>query len=210
MRERAREPLRRRGRVPCAGGGRARGPYALTRWLPPRRSASCARALRAAACSCSCAGRGRWPLRFGTCKTGSGHMLWRAVMWCIYSATGRGRSPLRPRRGRAARCVMDSPNAMRRAQWRAVAAVVGARSRLRPLVYGAAGASAAVDAGRCVYRTQAHAASTSEYFWVYLQVVVRLSVRYLEVNPQGLRYAQSGFVLPIPGPGTNWLHFRRE
>ena len=68
---------------------------------------------------------------------------------------------------------MDSPNAMRRAQWRAVAAVVGARSRLRPLVYGAAGASAAVvDAGRCVYRTQAHAASTSEYFWVYLQVVV--------------------------------------
>ena len=90
---------------------------------------------------------------------------------------------------------MDSPNAMRRAQWRAVAAVVGARSRLRPLVYGAAGASAAVDAGRCVYRTQAHAASTSEYFWVYLQVVVRLSVRYLEVNPQGLRYTQSGFVL---------------
>ena len=132
--------------------------------LPPRRSASCARALRAAACSCSCAGRGRWPLRFGTCKTGSGHMFWRAVMWCIYSATGRGRSPLRPRRGRAARCVMDSPNAMRRAQWRAVAAVVGARSRLRPLVYGAAGASAAVDAGRCVYRTQAHAASTSESF----------------------------------------------
>ena len=164
MRERAREPLRRRGRVPCAGGGRARGPYALTRWLPPRRSASCARALRAAACSCSCAGRGRWPLRFGTCKTGSGHMFWRAVMWCIYSAAGRGRSPLRPRRGRAARCVMDSPNAMRRAQWRAVAAVVGARSRLRPLVYGAAGASAAVDAGRCVYRTQAHAASTSESF----------------------------------------------
>ena len=142
MRERAREPLRRRGRVPCAGGGRARGPYALTRWLPPRRSASCARALRAAACSCSCAGRGRWPLRFGTCKTGSGHMFWRAVMWCIYSAAGRGRSPLRPRRGRAARCVMDSPNAMRRAQWRAVAAVVGARSRLRPLVYGAAGAYA--------------------------------------------------------------------
>ena len=46
---------------------------------------------------------------------------------------------------------MDSPNAMRRAQWRAVAAVVGARSRLRPLVYGAAGASAAVDAGRCVF-----------------------------------------------------------
>ena len=113
VRERAREPLRRRGRVPCAGGGRARGPYALTRWLPPRRSASCARALRAAACSCSCAGRGRWPLRFGTCKTGSGHMFWRAVMWCIYSAAGRGRSPLRPRRGRAARCVMDSPNAMR-------------------------------------------------------------------------------------------------
>ena len=68
---------------------------------------------------------------------------------------------------RAARCVMDSPNAMRRAQWRAVAAVVGARSRLRPLVYGAAGASAAVDAGRCVYRTQAHAAhaaSASESF----------------------------------------------
>ena len=92
---------------------------------------------------------------------------------------------------------MDSPNAMRRAQWRAVAAVVGARSRLRPLVYGAAGASAAVDAGRCVYRTQAHAASTSEYFWVYLQVVVQLSVRYLEVsiNPQGLRYTQSGFEL---------------
>ena len=92
---------------------------------------------------------------------------------------------------------MDSPNAMRRAQWRAVAAVVGARSRLRPLVYGAAGASAAVDAGRCVYRTQAHAASTSEYFWVYLQVVVQLSVRYLEVNPQGLRYTQSGFVLRL-------------
>ena len=86
---------------------------------------------------------------------------------------------------------------MRRAQWRAVAAVVGARSRLRPLVYGAAGASAAVDAGRCVYRTQAHAASTSEYFWVYLQVVVQLSVRYLEVNPQGLRYTQSGFVLGL-------------
>ena len=35
----------------------------------------------------------RWPLRFGTCKTGSGHMFWRAVMWCIYSAAGRGRSP---------------------------------------------------------------------------------------------------------------------
>ena len=90
---------------------------------------------------------------------------------------------------------MDSPNAMRRAQWRAVAAVVGARSLLRPLVYGAAGDSAAVGAGRCVSRTQAHAASTSEYFWVYLQVVVQLSVRYLEVNPQGLRYTQSGFVL---------------
>ena len=72
----------------------------------------------------------------------------------------------------ALRCVMDSPNAMRRAQWRAVAAVVGARSLLRPLVYGAAGDSAAVGAGRCVSRTQAHAASTSEYFWVYLQVVV--------------------------------------
>ena len=38
-------------------------------------------------------------------------------------------------------------------------------------------------------------ASTSEYFWVYLQVVVRLSVRYLEVSPQGLRYTQSDFVL---------------
>ena len=115
----------------------------------------------------------------------------------VVGAAGRGRSPLRPRRGRAARCVMDSPNAMRRAQWRAVAAVVGARSRLRPLVYGAAGASAAVDAGRCVYRTQAHAASTSESFWVYLQVVVGHLCTYLEVNPQGLRYTQIGFVLAV-------------
>ena len=58
----------------------------------------------------------------------------------------------------------DGRNWRRLRRRRAVAAVVGARSRLRPLVYGAAGASAAVDAGRCVYRTQAHAASTSESF----------------------------------------------
>ena len=105
----------------------------------------------------------------------------------------------------ALRCVMGSPTAIRRAQWHVVAAGIGARSPLRPLVYGDAGGSAAVGAGRCVSRTQAHAASTSEYFWVYLQVVVRLSVRYLEVNPQGLRYTQSGLVLWHSGSNARRL-----
>ena len=67
---------------------------------------------------------------------------------------------------------------------------------------------------------RAHADFASESYWIYLQVVVQHQRRYLEVGPQGLRYALPKLVLaselsasrsdPPPFPGYTGYIVRRR